>query len=261
MNKVLLIGRVSSDIRIFQTQSGIRYARVRLAINRRGTTDVTDFIPLVVWRANADFMASNVFKGTLIAVEGSIYMSSYQRDGANVTSFEVNVDNISILEPKSVVQSRINSSNQNVNNKFVADMPSRDFSERIQSVPNQQVHRFDDNISNQSLYSNTSNNSFAGFTVDETFSRPSTQSEMGNTKMSFTPTEKLNELNLSNNQNSKNQDFLSNLDDEDDEYSFNSSLFDDQNSSNKNDTSLFELDSDDELEDDIFNPNHSLDFD
>ncbi|QDY86677.1 single-stranded DNA-binding protein [Mycoplasma anserisalpingitidis] len=261
MNKVLLIGRVSSDIRIFQTQSGIRYARVRLAINRRGTTDVTDFIPLVAWRANADFMTSNVFKGTLIAVEGSIYMSSYQRDGVNVTSFEVNVDNINILEPKSVVQSRMNSSNQNANNRFVANMPSKDFSERVQNVPNQQVHRFDNTTSNQSLYNNASNNSFAGFTVDESFSRPSVQSEMSNQKISFTPTEKLNELNLSNNQTSTNQDFLSNLDDEEDEYSFNSSLFSDQNSSNKNDTSLFELDSDDDLEDDIFNPNHNLDFD
>lgn len=260
MNKVLLIGRVSSDVRVFQTQSGIRYARVRLAINRRGTTDITDFIPLVAWRGNADFMAANVYKGTLIAVEGSIYMSSYQRDGANVTSFEVNIDNINILEPKSVVQSRMSGTNPNANSRFVTDMPSRDFGERLQNVPNQQVRRFDNN-SNQSLYNNTSNYSFAGFTVDETFSEPSAQSEMNNQKISFTPTEKLNELNLSNNQNSNTKDFLSNLDEDDDEYSFNSSLFTNEDTTKKNDSSLFELDSDDEFEDDIFNPNHNLDFD
>ncbi|MBW0594446.1 single-stranded DNA-binding protein [Mycoplasmopsis anatis] len=260
MNKVLLIGRVSSDVRVFQTQSGVRYARVRLAINRRGTTDITDFIPLVAWRSNADFMASNVYKGTLIAVEGSIYMSSYQKDGINVSSFEVNIDNINILEPKSVVQSRMNSTNSNSNGRFVTEIPSRDFGERMQNVPNQQVRRFDNN-SNQSLYNNTSNHSFAGFTVDETFSDSSAQSGMNNQKITFTPTEKLNELNLSNNQSSNNKDFLSNLDEDDDEYNFDSSLFTNDESTTKNNGSLFELDSDSEFEDDIFNPNHNLDFD
>ncbi|VDR42506.1 single-stranded DNA-binding protein [Mycoplasmopsis caviae] len=45
MNKVLLVGRISNEIRMYRTNSGIAYARTSVAVNRRSSNDkITDFV-------------------------------------------------------------------------------------------------------------------------------------------------------------------------------------------------------------------------
>lgn len=109
MNKVILIGRTTTEIRFNQTSNGISYARVTLAVERQGMQqETTDYLPLMAWRATAEFMNRNVRKGTLISIIGYLSSSNYQsKDGNLVRSYDVVVDNISILEPKSVVENRV----------------------------------------------------------------------------------------------------------------------------------------------------------
>ncbi|WP_051677971.1 single-stranded DNA-binding protein [Mycoplasmopsis opalescens] len=112
MNKVLLIGRIANDVRTFTTNSGIKYTRGTIAVSRRTTQgDNADFIPFVAWRQTADFINNYAPKGTLISVEGSLVSGRYEGKNGIVSTLEVNIDNIQLLESRSAREQRANKSN------------------------------------------------------------------------------------------------------------------------------------------------------
>ncbi|MGY5139623.1 single-stranded DNA-binding protein [Mycoplasmopsis gallinarum] len=108
MNKVILIGRVANDVRIFTTPSGIKYARTSIAVSRRtdATNPITDFIPIIAWRFNADTLNNYAPKGSLICIEGSINVSRYEGKNGLTTSYDVVVDNITLLESRRMREER-----------------------------------------------------------------------------------------------------------------------------------------------------------
>ncbi|WGI36364.1 single-stranded DNA-binding protein [Mesomycoplasma lagogenitalium] len=122
MNKVILIGRIASNIELQKTKSNISYIRINVAVSRRYSSndgsDITDFIPVVAWRNTAEFIAKNAAKGSRISVEGSFVSNSFTNSqGQNVTSNEVSAENISLLETKETTERRKNNSfGQNSNN-------------------------------------------------------------------------------------------------------------------------------------------------
>lgn len=138
MNKVLLVGRVANDVSYNKSNSGITYLRTSIAINRRGSQDQTDFIPIIAWRNTADFMNSIITKGVLVSIEGSLISSSYQNsEGRIIRTYEVNVEKIQLLESKATVQNR-NSGNfanyqQNPNSKYV---DTNNYNEKENIYPN-----------------------------------------------------------------------------------------------------------------------------
>ncbi|MEE3928046.1 single-stranded DNA-binding protein [Mycoplasmopsis ciconiae] len=108
MNKVFLIGRTTQEVRFTQLNNGVSLARVTLAVERDTQTEQTDFIPLVAWRNTALYLNNAVRRGTLIAVEGSLTSSTYKnKDNLLVTSYDVTIDRLRILEPKAVVDQRV----------------------------------------------------------------------------------------------------------------------------------------------------------
>lgn len=110
MNKVLIIGRLTRDPETQSTTSGIKYTRFTLAVDRQFTDNQTDFIPIVAWRNQAEFVEKYVRKGSLVSVEGRFTSSTYQNaDGNNVTRYEVTADRVEALETKKQTESRINS--------------------------------------------------------------------------------------------------------------------------------------------------------
>ncbi|MBT1343494.1 single-stranded DNA-binding protein [Mycoplasma bovis] len=119
LNKVILIGRVSSDVRYSKTNSGISFARTRIAISRSYTSDneVTDFIPVIAWRSTADFLNGYAPKGTLVAIEGTLVTSTYESNGQTNYSVEVRIDNLHLLESRSV-------RNQRQTNEFSVVQPN-----------------------------------------------------------------------------------------------------------------------------------------
>lgn len=105
MNVVNLIGRITKDLEIRQTQSGISYVKFTLAVNRsytpEGQEQQADFISCVAWRNQADNLYKFMGKGSLIAVEGKIETGSYDReDGTRVYTTEVVANRITFLESK-----------------------------------------------------------------------------------------------------------------------------------------------------------------
>ncbi|NCD13366.1 MAG: single-stranded DNA-binding protein [Epsilonproteobacteria bacterium] len=104
MNKTILIGRVSNEITLRYTQSGIAVANFNLAVNRRFAKEgeqQADFIQCVVWNKVAENIAKYLSKGSQVAVEGRIQTSSYEdKDGTKRYKTEVVAENVEFLNTK-----------------------------------------------------------------------------------------------------------------------------------------------------------------
>lgn len=97
MNKVILMGRLTRDVEMRQTPSGVSLARFSLAVDRGYTGKdgqrQTDFINCVAWRQTGEFIARYFGKGRMIAVSGSIQTRTWDgQDGKRQYATEVVVD-------------------------------------------------------------------------------------------------------------------------------------------------------------------------
>lgn len=79
MNKVILIGNLTRDIELYETQDGKHFARFGIAVDRYDKQ--TDFFTVKVWNGLADNCAKFLKKGSRIAVVG--LLSTYSFEDAN----------------------------------------------------------------------------------------------------------------------------------------------------------------------------------
>lgn len=105
MNNINLTGNICNDLELKYTQSGKSVLTFNLAVKRPFTKDTTDFIPLVVWEKNADYLSRYGKKGSRIAVSGKLTTRKYQdSNGNNRTAFEVVCDSVEIMDSKGATQ-------------------------------------------------------------------------------------------------------------------------------------------------------------
>lgn len=80
-NRVILMGRLTADPELRQTQSGISMCRVSIAVERgyakQGEEKKTDFFDVTFWRQTADFVCRYFSKGRMIHVEGKLQNDNY----------------------------------------------------------------------------------------------------------------------------------------------------------------------------------------
>lgn len=102
MNTINLTGNICNDLELKSTQSGKSVLTFNLAVKRPFTKDTTDFIPLVAWEKNAEYLSRYGKKGSRIAVSGKLTTRKYQdSNGNNRTAFEVVCDSVEIMDSKS----------------------------------------------------------------------------------------------------------------------------------------------------------------
>ena len=106
LNVVAIMGRLVADPELRTTQSGINVVSFRIACDRnfarQGEQRQADFIDIVAWRQQAEFVSKYFQKGSLIAIEGSLQTRQYQdKNGNNRTAVEVVANNINFAGPKS----------------------------------------------------------------------------------------------------------------------------------------------------------------
>lgn len=80
LNKVILGGRISNDLELKQTTSGISVITFSIAINRRGSKDEqqkADFIEIKAWRQTAEFVSRYFRKGSSICIVGELQTDSW----------------------------------------------------------------------------------------------------------------------------------------------------------------------------------------
>lgn len=117
INRVILVGRLTKDVEVRKTTSGLSVASFTVACDRRGQrnpdgSSSADFINCVAWRQSADFLGQYARKGAMVGVEGRIQTRSYD-DAQGTRRFvtEVVCDNVNLLESKSHSMARVQQSN------------------------------------------------------------------------------------------------------------------------------------------------------
>lgn len=102
LNSTALVGRMTKDPELKQTQSGKSVANFTLAVERNfkdaNGEKLTDFINCVVWGKGAETLCNYTHKGSMVGVVGELNTRSYEnQQGQKVFVTEVNVRDFQFL--------------------------------------------------------------------------------------------------------------------------------------------------------------------
>ncbi len=105
MNKVMLIGNLTRDPELVVTNSGLPVCRFSLAVSRRFANSEgvreADFIPIIVWRNQAENCHKFLKKGSKAAVSGSLQIRNYETNtGEKRMAVEVVADDVEFVGAK-----------------------------------------------------------------------------------------------------------------------------------------------------------------
>lgn len=112
LNIVAIMGRLVADPELRTTPAGVNVCQVRIACDRnfarQGEQRQADFVDIVAWRAQADFVCKYFSKGSLIAINGRIQTRNYQdKNGNNRTAFAVVAENINFGGSKGTSSAKV----------------------------------------------------------------------------------------------------------------------------------------------------------
>ena len=99
LNKIIIQGRLCSDVELRRTNNGTAVASVTLAVDRDFKSQdgrrEADFISVVAWRGVAEHLAKYLTKGRMAVVEGRLQMRDWtDKDGNKRRNAEVIADNL-----------------------------------------------------------------------------------------------------------------------------------------------------------------------
>lgn len=104
MNRAEICGRLTKDIEVRKTTSGLSVTAFTVACDRRmsreerQTVEVTaDFLDCVAWRGTADFLGNYAKKGDWVVIEGRIQKRSYESNGHKHYITEIVCDNVQLI--------------------------------------------------------------------------------------------------------------------------------------------------------------------
>ena len=99
MNKVELIGNLTKDVELHETQSGKKVAILNIAVN--GYNDTVDYFTVNVWNTQAENCAKYLSKGKKVAIVGELHNRSYEdKEGNKRTVCEITANEVEFLSPK-----------------------------------------------------------------------------------------------------------------------------------------------------------------
>ena len=101
-NKVILIGNLTADPELRQTQGGESVCTFDIAVNRRfARNGECDFFKIVAWRQTAEFMSRYFRKGTPVLVCGQLQTRSWtDTHGNKKTVTEVIAEECAFVQNK-----------------------------------------------------------------------------------------------------------------------------------------------------------------
>lgn len=99
LNNIIITGRLTTDPIRTTTSNEISKSTAVIACERdfldANKERQTDFIPILAWRNEADFLSKYFVKGKLITVKGALQTRSYEdKHGNKRTAFEIVVEKI-----------------------------------------------------------------------------------------------------------------------------------------------------------------------
>jgi len=100
VNKVILVGRVASDVDCRTTKTGKNLAKFSVAIPRRNANgeDAADFFDVTAWNRTAETCGRYVKKGEKVYIEGRLNRSTWDTgDGQKRSRVEVSATFVNFL--------------------------------------------------------------------------------------------------------------------------------------------------------------------
>lgn len=102
-NKVILLGNLTRDVEVRNSQGGLAIGKFGMAMNRKGKDgkESTCFVDLTAFGRQAEVLAEYVGKGSLLFVEGRLSFSTWEtKDGCKHNKLEVVVENFQFVGGK-----------------------------------------------------------------------------------------------------------------------------------------------------------------
>ena len=127
LNNAVIMGRLVADPELRTTGSGISVTSFTVAVDRRfvrqGEERQADFIDIIAWRQQAEFICKYFRKGSMIAIQGSIQTRMYEdKNGNKRKAVEIVADNVSFCGSKSETGTGVR------NDSFVNTQPAPSYS-------------------------------------------------------------------------------------------------------------------------------------
>ena len=104
INRAFVTGRLTRDPELRHAQNGTAILNVALAVNDRRRNrdtgeweDYPNYISAVFFGNRAEALATKLFKGTKVAVEGKLRWSQWERDGQKRSSINIVADDLEFL--------------------------------------------------------------------------------------------------------------------------------------------------------------------
>ena len=105
-NKVILMGNLTRDPDMRTVGSGMKVARLRLAVNERRRDrdgqlqDFPIFVDVDVWDKSAELCGQYLGKGSGILVEGRLQQDTWEKDGVKHSALKVRATAVKFLSSR-----------------------------------------------------------------------------------------------------------------------------------------------------------------
>ena len=104
LNQIVLVGRLTRNIKINKSENGKKIANISLAIprsfkNMEGTYD-TDFIDCVAFENIAENRASYCSKGDIVGVKGRVQSRVVEKDGKKEYLMDIVAEKVTFLSSR-----------------------------------------------------------------------------------------------------------------------------------------------------------------
>lgn len=105
MNTTVILGNITKDIELKETNSGVKYCRFSVAVRRNYKSEngeyESDFFNVTAWRKTAEFISKYFGKGNKIAISGRLQNNKYtDKDGNERINTEIVANEVQIIDKK-----------------------------------------------------------------------------------------------------------------------------------------------------------------
>lgn len=104
LNQIVLVGRLTKNINVNKSESGVKLATISLAIprsfkNMEGTYD-TDFIDCVAFENVAENTATYCSKGDIVGVKGRVQSRVVEKEGKKEYLMDIVAEKVTFLSSR-----------------------------------------------------------------------------------------------------------------------------------------------------------------
>lgn len=109
-NRVVLIGRLTKDVELRYSNSGVCFGHFSVAVNRSrktesGYTDEVNFFECDIVGKTAESLSTYLRKGKQVAVDGELAQQRWQQDGVSRSKVTVFVHQVQLLGGNTAAES------------------------------------------------------------------------------------------------------------------------------------------------------------